>query len=179
MHSIPWWLAYFAQLPESTDEGLCRFSVSHHRGETHPSSTVRTSEEHHFLLKTMEAFYHFFLSLYISDKSSNTDSPSQASGDNAVLASLVTSFSLTSDDELDAVRKLTPNFQCNLLNSIFLTSTHSCTAYHKSKTQFGSGISSSVLTSLLTLAYSLRCWNWDLCNGSIKQLTAIFSASDS
>ena len=132
----------------------------------------------------MEAFYRFFLSLYISDKSSpSTDSPSQASGDiTAVLASLVTSFSsITSDDELDAFQKKVDT-QLSVQAAEFCFSDFHSFMDRLSQKQdtirFWYQFVSTDILAYLGLFVGLRYRNWDLRTGSIKQLAAIFSAFD-
>ncbi len=132
----------------------------------------------------MEAFYRFFLSLYISDKSApSIDSQPHVIGDiDALLASLVSSFSsLTCDDELDAFRKNIAS-QLSVQGAAYCFSDFHTFMERLSQKQdtirFWYQFVSTDIFAYLGLFVGLRYRNWDLRNGSIKQLAAVFSAFD-
>ena len=167
------------------DAGLTKLGeVTQHRSET-LTSLVQCSNfrrTHNFLVQAMEAFYRFFLSLYITNKyaSPSDQQIHMEDGIHCVITALVSEFaSLRCDSELDS-------FRGKVQNAISPTGV----CFHDFHT-FMEGLSQQQDTigfwyQFLTvdiMAYfglfiAIPYRNWDLRNGSMKLLAPVFSAFD-
>ena len=167
------------------DAGLTKLGeVTQHRSET-LTSLVQCSNfrrTHNFLIQTMEAFYRFFLSLYIASKHASMDTQhgSTEEGIQSVLVALVSKFgSLKTDTDLD-------EFCSTLFNDI--SSTSLCFSdFHafmiklsqsQDTVRFWYQFVMVDIMAYFGLFIAIRYRNWDLRNGSIKLLAPIFVAFD-
>ena len=149
--------------------------ITQHRSETLTSLIQCTNfrRTHNFLVQTMEAFYCFFLSLYMN--TSNSSGTTTVSNIQRVLTELVTKFnSVSGDHDLDTIK--------SDIQRVYLS-----LAYALKNLQIHGGVVTKagynpVLVSVCInwdgLFVAIRYRNWDLCNSSIKLLAPVFSAFD-
>ena len=166
------------------DAGLVQLGkVAGYRGET-LTSLVNCSNfrrTHAFLLQSFEAFYRFFLSLFLAKCKSSTAEINYEEHITHLIQELLTHFtSISGDDDVDKFRH-----KCKDLFSGEL-----CTNYDKF-ISFMETLSQQQETihfwfqfvfkncfAYLGLYTALRYRNWDVRNGSIKLMAAVFTALD-
>ena len=153
--------------------------ITQHRSETLTSLIQCTNfrRTHNFLVQTIEAFYCFFLSLYMNT-SPNSPGTTTVSDIQRVLTDLVTKCnSVSGDDELDTLRS-------EIQRSISVTGL--CfEEFHKfmevlsqkqDTIRFWYQFVSTDMMAYFGLFVAIRYRNWDLRNSSIKLLAPVFSA---
>ncbi len=166
------------------DAGLAKLAeVSGHRSET-LTSLVQCSHfkrTHNFLLQAFEAFYRYFISLYLSHKAGSSSSE-QAFDQQVqlILKDLVQEFScIGTDDKLDSFRARVSNKLTEEVCSFSeFTAYMEALAKTQDTIQFWYQFISEDCLAYVGLFTAIRYRNWDLRTGSIKALAAIFAAFD-
>lgn len=154
------------RLAHTVDAGLTELGkITQHRSETLTSLIQCTNfrRTHNFILQTMEAFYRFFLSLYLTQQPSTPDIIQ-------LLKNLVLEFGTLSDDtELDSFRdKLAATIiQFSLSSTDFILFME--TLCQKQDTiRFWYQYITVDMMAYFGLYLSIRYRNWQLRNSSIK-----------
>ena len=155
--------------------------ISQHRSET-LTSLIQCSNfrrTHNFLVQTMEAFYRFFLSLYMTASTGESHITTEE-GIHSILITMVSKFSLLCDDaELETFRSEI---------QMAISSTGLCFddfhTFMKQLSQkqdtihFWYQFVTVDIMAYFSLFIAIRYRNWDLRNCSIKLLAPVFSAFD-
>ena len=163
------------------DAGLVTLGeVTQHRSET-LTSLIQCSNfrrTHNFLLQAMEAFYRYFLSLYLKQKDTPTLSPDQTINP---LQELVSEFnSLSSDTELDTFREkvATAILRSSNVNIADFNKYMHTMCQKQDTIRFWYQFFNIDIMAYFGLYLAIRYRNWQLRNGSIKLLAAVFTAFD-
>ena len=171
------------------DAGLVQLgTISSHRAET-LTTLIKCSSfrrTHNFLLQTYEAFYRFFISLYIAQlECSSTVSlegtPNYRNKIETLLLNLIHYFaSISSPEQLQDFReKVSDTFEKELHISFGEFSTFKKDLTQKQDTiKFWYQFIVVDCFAYLRLYVATRYHNWPLRTGSIKLLASIFSACD-
>ena len=167
------------------DAGLTKLAeVTAYRSETLTSLVQCTNfrRTHNFLLQAMEAFYQFFLSLYIQKKNTNVHDQQLVthSDIHTVLQDLGSKFSsLNFDSELHEFRS-TLNDTISQLGLCFCDFNDFMEKLSKTQDtiRFWYQLIKEDTMAYFSLFIAIRYRNWELRNGSIKLLAPIFSAFD-
>lgn len=159
------------------DAGLTSLGeVTQHRSET-LTSLIQCSNfrrTHNFLLQSFEAFYHFFLSLYIKSRHATEEDI------HSVLRELASEFaSLNGDTDLDSFRSKVQSriSESNLCFDLFHTYMESLSR-NQDTIRFWFQFVTVDIMAYLGLFVAIRYRNWHLRNGSIKLLGAVFTTFD-
>ena len=167
------------------DAGLVQLGkVAGYRGET-LTSLVNCSNfrrTHAFLLQSFEAFYCFFLSLYLSTCNSSTvDEINYEEKITSLILELITQFSsICGDDDVDRFRQTCNNLFTGELSSSYVDflSCMEALSQQQDTINFWFQFVFYDCFAYLGLYTALRYRNWDIRNGSIKLMVAVFTALD-
>ena len=159
------------------DAGLVTLGeATQHRSETLTSIIQCTNfrRTHNFLIQATEAFYRFFLSLYLRDREA-TRTPSELTDQIQLLATEFTS--VYNDDDLVAFRDKVSTLKSSISLEDFKS--YSDSLCQKQDTlRFWYQFATVDIMAYIGLYLGIRYRNWHLRNCSIKQLAAIFTAFD-
>ena len=152
--------------------------ISQHRSET-LTSLIQCSNfrrTHNFLLQTLEAFYRFFLSLYMT---ASTDKSHIAMESIHSILTMISKFSLLSNDaELETFRS---EIQIAISTRLCFNDFHRFMEQLSQKQdiiRFWYQFVTVDIMAYLGLFIAILYCNWDLRNSSIKLLAPVFSAFD-
>ena len=167
------------------DAGLASLGkASGHRAET--LTTLMQAKNfrrtHEFLLQTFEAFYRYFLSLYVAHLEHKEGRTSCTEDITALVSDLVSRFTaLTSDDELDTFRYRSKQ---QLESETMPLSYRGFTGYMDNLSKqydtvkFWYQFITVDCFAYIALFFALRYRNWELRMGSVKVMAPTFSAFD-